>query len=670
MSILNGGQATLGIVWCNDGAASGPYGVGNDTTGDGTPATPYATPDQALQEIRVHEGQVHTTQQWEIRMLSEPGGGEDYGEIIHTDDDVHPCMDGAGWMIFSGWNKAWTISDRGQWIDQADKPGFNNYRRRLADVTNNLSSTGIQQIVFSDVNFFNTSATNTGYVWNEATTSLGGVAIQYFYGCRFDRSVAQIALSRVHGTVGSGAVLIACQSFREMYFQLNGGSSTSYAINCYFYTNQDTAAIRWIWSSGNLQPVTTNNCIFVADGVGIYTWLTSGTVDSVVSSAGTTTSFRNANIYLPKNGGLWAQSGGNAYSNLVFPQGSGDDVLSSQLDPIMVDELTNPQLSNASPAIDKGIAPTAVHGNQDPTGNNLHLRDGLGYRWADVFTASTQLVTKRDYPFTHRGVGPIQNPLIYVTDAVPVSAPVGLIGYFAEHVAGEVQPDPDGAGTGQFRLRQSDDDAGLTNPIFVDSAPEHVVSGNKYIDIQEDGGIPAAVVLIEGVYNTASLVSHIQTRLNSAGLTGTYTVSYNSGTELFTISATGLTTGFELLWLTGANRLNSARRLVGFSEADTAQSTSVDSDFKILENFYDASLFYEWSNNYDGVSDPSASGTWNAMGNGIPSDVGVEGTDGVSLTTSPRYVRVDMNNKSAVNLKFHSFGMWNGNLVSDDTAAV
>ena len=241
--------------------------------------------------------------------------------------------------------------------------------------------------------------------------------------------------------------------------------------------------------------------------------------------------------------------------------------------------------------------------------------------------------------------------------------PVGLIGIPTDFAVGRVTGDPDGAGTCQAQLIQADNEAGTTNVLKLDSVPIFVTATNKYIDISEDGNADVATVITEGVYNSLTLMAEIQTQLNAnGGLAGTYTVIHNPTTGITDISVAGLGSGIEIKFGTGANSADSVSRLLGFLKADTAQLTTVLSTYAVDANYYDATVLWEYAADYTEGEDPATSGTWLPMGNGNPSNGGVEGTDGVDCVATPRHIRVNVGLVSALDLRFHGFRGWNGNL--------
>ena len=167
-----------------------------------------------------------------------------------------------------------------------------------------------------------------------------------------------------------------------------------------------------------------------------------------------------------------------------------------------------------------------------------------------------------------------------------------------------------------------------TNLVLKDAWPMNITSGDNKINFKEDGGGELTATISTNAKNTVDLLDDIKTALEAVG-SGTYTPTYNSSTQKMTIAVSVAITNVQFLWGTGTDVANAAFKWTGFRPSDTSNSPSHEADDPTLENFYDSSLTYEYSSDYDGVSDPSSSGTWFALGTGDPNDSGVQGTDGV-----------------------------------------
>jgi len=217
-------------------------------------------------------------------------------------------------------------------------------------------------------------------------------------------------------------------------------------------------------------------------------------------------------------------------------------------------------------------------------------------------------------------------------------------------------------GTLQFRTFQANDAGFTTDLLIKDSVPIVIDATNNKINFKEDGGAERTATIASGNYTTQELMAVIKTAMDAApSATGTYTVTYNSSTEITTIAVSGSITNVQLLFSSGTDVANSVRIEIGFQSFDTSSDTTHDSDDAILENFFDSTLTYEFSSDYVSGLDPAVSGAWNTLGLGLPSDAGVEGTDGVSgEPADDRFVRINLGTVSSLILKYHAMQMWNG----------
>lgn len=100
-------------------------------------------------------------------------------------------------------------------------------------------------------------------------------------------------------------------------------------------------------------------------------------------------------------------------------------------------------------------------------------------------------------------------------------------------------------------------------------------SSNNAFDFDE-GGSELNATISTGTFTSATLATEIQTQLTSTG-GDTYTVSYSTGTGLFTIASDGGT--LNLLWNTGTNTGTTIGGTIGFLiAADDTGSTSYVGD--------------------------------------------------------------------------------------------
>ena len=111
--------------------------------------------------------------------------------------------------------------------------------------------------------------------------------------------------------------------------------------------------------------------------------------------------------------------------------------------------------------------------------------------------------------------------------------------------------------------------------------PITITSSTKYLDFND--GSDRSCSVTEGVYRTPqSLADALQTAMNNAGSSDTFTVTFNnSGTNAgkFTLSSSGGT--FSLKFATGANTANTIATKLGFTVADETSATSYNSDSAI-----------------------------------------------------------------------------------------
>lgn len=102
-----------------------------------------------------------------------------------------------------------------------------------------------------------------------------------------------------------------------------------------------------------------------------------------------------------------------------------------------------------------------------------------------------------------------------------------------------------------------------------------VADANDRLDIDS-----TTIQITAGDYIAETLADAIETKLNDAGLSGTYSVSYNHARQKFNISNS--TTAFTLKWKTGSNRLKSIARIIGFDgEQDKSGAQSYEADFAV-----------------------------------------------------------------------------------------
>ena len=577
------------------------------------------------------------TQDWELRILTDDDEASDYPAVIHDNDSNYPSVDAVFVFTFIGWLKAFGDKDYGaiggRWGAQSEKPTFSHFNRT---VTTNVH--GPKRQVWKDIKFLNNTA-GLQDVHTNATDATNWIL--RVYGCSHNGS-SNSAGSFRHGSTSSIANLgyLASQFFNKTLnpSSANGGlNSIIVLVNCYWH-NTTANAINYQFSSGGGQPqkdIRVINCIFNMNGSGLLCYNNVGNTDKTGSD------HRESNRFWLRGGADWAKFSDTEPILPVFtPNGQGED-FSSEGDPDIVSD-ADPTINDTSLILDKGSAPDAPQfAISDPTGNLYHLYDGLNFLWGDSIDASTPLSSEGNAKFSQRAVGPLQNARGMTPPLAFIASPINIISFGPVYVASKVTPDPDDTGTCQPRFLQADNSAMTSGLIIKDAWPLNLTAGDVKINFKEDGGSELTATLTTGIANTVDLLADIKAQLESAGL-GTYTVTYNTGTEKLNIAVSGAVTNVQFLGATGTDIANWAYKWLGFRPIDTANQPSHDADDPTLENFYDSTLDYEYSENYDGESDPGSSGTWFALGTGDPSDSGVQGSEGVDCASGDRWVRTNL----------------------------
>jgi len=663
MSALNPAQAALKVVYCYDpgtGVAETKGGVawklGNDTTGDGrsgdVAGAPYATLDQALQEIRTFEGQELTTQDWEIRMVTDDDETSTYGTVDYSGDANHPSTDSFN-LIFSGWLKAWgdpVFADfSGKWASTSEFSRFGFFKR--ASGTN---VHGPKRMTWKGINFTNTSTSSFDVAIVTSTTTGSYIRMR---GCEHNGTSSK-----------AGMVSIASGSFTDISY-----------TGCLFFNQELDVRIMGNTAAGNYS-IGIINCYFHAtsksplqfqDDNGIFKKYFN-TISSLFNLDGAVVAYENFSPFDAKtrtqrdNNRYWIQGLANfakwhsGITTAAFAPAGSQDVFASSGDPDFV-SASDPTLNDSSPIIDKGAVPTDLNDfhSDDPTLNNFDSVDALNFPWGDVLDGAIDVANLNGL-FSQRGVGPIQNSLGMVQPIAPIASPKNIIVFSPVYLAAKVTDDPDATGTCQPRFVQADDITLSTGVTTKDAWPLNITSSDNRIDFKEDAGGELNATISTGIKNTVDLLADITTALEAAGA-GTYSVIYNTGTNKIEISVSGGATTVQILWNTGTNAANAALKWTGFRDVDTADQASHIADDPTLQNFYDSNLDYEFSTDYDGVSDPGVDGTWNPLGTGDPSDSGVEGTDGVDAEGVDRWVRTDLNTVAPMADKFHAVQFSSGN---------
>ena len=669
MSALNPAQAALKVVYCYDpgsGVAETKGGVawklGNDTTGDGrsgdVAGAPYATLDQALQEVRTFEGQELTTQDFEFRMVTDDDEASVYGTVDYTGDAAHPSTDSFH-FILRGWLKSWgdaLFADvSGKWAGIAEYPSLNYFKR-----SSGTNIHGPKRMTWLGVNFTNTSTSEKDI--EISTSTINGSYIR-MRGCTFNGTSSNAGNVSQANTTTPDVSYTGCSFFNQPLDvkQIGTTSSAQYnigLINCYFHSTS-LVSIKFDDNGGTIAKyMPTLSCIFNLDGS--------------IHAYDNQTPFDAKNNYFRDNNRYWLQGAANfakwssSITTAVFAPVGSKDVFASSGDPDFV-SAANPALNDTSLIVDKGAISTDLskYSHEDPSGNKFDTIDALNFFWGDSIDSSTAAVAGSTGLFSQRGVGPIQNARGMTPPIAVIASPKNIISFGPVYLAAKVTDDPDGVGTVQPRFLQASNLAMDTDLVILDAWPLNITAGDNKINFKEDGGAERTATISTGVKSTADLVADIKTALEAApSSTGTYTVTYNIGTNKIEIAVSGAVSTVQLLWSTGTDVANAAFKWTGFRPSDTPDQASHTADDPTLENFYDAARVYEFSTDYDGVSDPGVSGAWNDLGTGDPSDAGVEGNDGVDAEGVDSWVRTDFNNKSPMVDKFHSAQFSSGTLKS------
>jgi len=664
MSALDPSVIISKVIHCYDpvtGVAELKGGVnwvlGNDTTGDGRATVPYATLEQAIKEVRTHEAQEETTQNWEFRLVTDPLEASTYGNVDHNDDADFPSSP-TFYFFFRGWLKTWgdqphlDISKR-IWEDNNDKPEVGHFERTVT-----TNAFGPYKQVWLDI-VFNNMAKDFDVSLN---TSTAGGFIEMI-GC-IHKGTATQTVKQAFNNTNADAQFMACTFLNRTMSALQVTTAKNIivpAINCFWYnTTVNCCEFGYQTSGGQpLNRIINTNCIIIADGFGIFCLInTLGTsILTVVDDE------REHNSYWLQGGAEWMQ----ATVSLVIPNFTpvgNPDSLSREGDPDTA-SINDPVLNDTSPIIDKG---GFFIGKFDKLGLDLYNFDALGVPWGDSLNFDTP--SSGPGKFSQRGVGPIQHRFGLVINGSQVVAPLNVVNFDTPYVVGEVGLNTGDQDTCHAKITQASDSAAINDRLEFHSAPLNIPSTKNKLDISEDGGGDVAITITVDGYRTTDLHTELQTQLNGAGLTGTYTVAYNQGTMKTTISATGLTSGFEIKFGTGANAAENCSIWFGYEPSDQAQTNSLVGTSPVEENNYISGIIWEQSSIYVAGQNPATTGApWVDIGTADPiPGGGVEGTNGVDCTGPVRFVRANIGDFAPLPNKLHGYQDWNGNLRTPETA--
>jgi len=587
MSALDSSVVTARVIYCydpNTGVAELKGGVnwilGDDTTGDGRAIFPYATPDQALQEIRTQQGQSEFLQSWEIRLVTDDDEASEYGSITATNYTTYPETGTAFNVIFTGWLKAFGDpvygNIGGTWATIAEKPAFEFY-------VANTASDGLKRSTWKNIRFINsTSAEDIDINSNDSISWYLNL-----YGCTHEGVGSGNGRVRLGSAAASPVVSYTACTFINALVNLTavtGGTNQKIQfVNCYWH-NTSKNAFDFIQGGGNVKEPFNINCIFNMNGSGLLVYNNTGTTDRQATES------KNCNRYFLQGGADWGKfASGSSVISSFTPTGDADD-FSSEGDPDIVSD-SNPALEDTSLILDKGCIPDVIvfFAQTDFSGNNYHDFDALNFPWGDVLSSDTIDVGGEIGKFSQRGVGPIQNSLGFVPPSAPIASPKNQIAFSPEFLAAKVTADPDGLGTCQPRFLQADNIDLDVNLVIKDAWPLNITTGNNKIDFKEDGGAELTAVISTGIKDTATLLADIITAMEAVGA-GTYAVTYDGlaggNTQLMTMAVSGAITNFEILGATGTNVLEFFFPWSGYDAVDTGSNPSHIADEITLEKTF------------------------------------------------------------------------------------
>ncbi len=679
MSALDPSVIASGVIYCYDpvtGVAESKggvsWGIGSNSTGTGTPALPYATPKQALDEVRDEQASFPVTQNWEIRCVTDPLEASKYGVNNMGNTSVSPVFRAPFFFVLTGWLKTWGDLPFGggageQWESIDHKPEIINFQ---GTPTSGDNETSFLRAIVKDMVFNNAGGLADFDAKNGKTDAwtdhffrfiscvhknTGSFAGNYRAGTHLSQQPIDVAwINCVFFDCELDVNVIAPGTTQEIHPNL---------INCYFFnTTKDCLKNT---DDGTTVKTFDNvyNNIFNMDGLDLLFFTNTSTVNNELVVE------RNCNRYFQRNGAKFAEWETGVIDAVFSSPAAEFDEFSSSGTPLLVSD-TDPALQDESFVLDKACRPdeNVLPFLIDPTISGYDLFDALGFAWGDSIGPDNLAISNNKAIFSFRGCGPIQNELGMVPPLGPLVWPKGIIANPTVYAVAEVPVDPDSQGTCQFRVIQADDQDLTTGVVIADSFPLNVISSNNKIDFKEDGGGELTASIVIALYTTATLLTAIKTALEAAGA-GTYTVTYSTVTSKLTIAVAGAVTNVQLLLATGTNIAEAFYKWTGYSVTDTGSAPSHEADGRTTENFYDASLDYEFSDDHTSGEDPTLDGIWDDLGIEDPGNSGIEGVNGVECVAG-KHVRTDIGNLSAMDNKFHAIRFYSGTNKSAPEAGV
>jgi hypothetical protein len=607
--------------YVNNGLAVGDFGVGNDTTGDGTAANPYFSGYQAMLEWYTAEPNPST--HFTIAFLSASGEGNDYGEVACNTTQA-PATDPQAICNFTGWLKSWgDVNDEGVWtdIEGGEKP--------KVSFDYNFGS-NVDHIYFNNVNVAATGASSY-YYFNPSGKEVRA------YGCVIEANASN-EINRVYGAGGVKSVVHASYfNDARIYTSSpdNGGASTVYVSGSYGKNNTRTEMV-YETTSPN-RKIHLMGC-YLRNTLNTQHMFKNGSANSLAS----TVKEGNHYEYIGGGTGNFAEgSSAQVYADFAAYQTANPtvDVYAGEGSGVST-SVDDPTPTGNSRLNDKGAR--FITEIIDQTSKDRHLKDFLGYYYGDAIDP----IASGGGEFTQRSVGPTQ-VLTLRTSPVPLMVNPANFDLASPYVVLQLQADRDEAGNGEVLLRQYSDPSATTLTTQAESKGIVVTTGvNDKIDFNEGGGELTAT-LAAGEYNTTDFIAEVKAKLDTAGA-DTYTVTRNSTTESYNIASTGT---FSMPNATGTNTATSAAVLLMGYKADTGSAANHSAELGVAENFYESSLTWEYSTDYDGSSDPDDQGTWLAK---PAAGFDISGAGNM-------YVRVDYDTLSTIQNTYFKAAVDNGN---------
>ena len=134
------------------GVADATFGLGDDSTGDGSAAAPYATLTAAANEHLVAEGGSFMSAPMQYRFVSEDGESNDYGHQLYASAGTSVSTSSSTPCVFRGWKKSWgDVAKQGKWVSTTgdDKPSMGALIQGLAGAVTSMWHMHLKDIKFN-----------------------------------------------------------------------------------------------------------------------------------------------------------------------------------------------------------------------------------------------------------------------------------------------------------------------------------------------------------------------------------------------------------------------------------------------------------------------------------------------------------------------------------------